>query len=129
MSYLFVSHDLDVVRLLCDRIAVMYLGKIIEIGATAALLEQPAHPYTRALLAATPDPKRRGRRIERLAGTATSPIDPDPNTCRFAGRCPVEVERCRVEMPALRPLAADHSTACHLAASAVPAVASTGALP
>ena len=123
MSYLFVSHDLDVVRLLCDRIAVMYLGKIIEIGATAALLERPAHPYTRALLAATPDPKRRGQKIERLAGTATSPIDPDPDTCRFAGRCPVEFERCTRQMPALTPLAADHAAACHLTAPAAPALA------
>ncbi len=116
MSYLFVSHDLDVVRLLCDRVAVMYLGRIIEIGATAALLERPAHPYTRALLAATPDPKRRGLRVERLAGTAASPIDPDPDSCRFAGRCPVEFDRCRIAMPVLRDLAADHAAACHLAA-------------
>ena len=129
MSYLFVSHDLDVVRLLCDRIAVMYLGKIIEIGATEALLERPAHPYTRALLAATPDPKRRGLKIERLAGTATSPIDPDPNTCRFAGRCPVEFERCTKEMPALLALAVDHSAACHLNAPAVSAAALAGAAP
>ncbi|MDX7950837.1 ABC transporter ATP-binding protein [Lichenihabitans sp. Uapishka_5] len=115
MSYLFVSHDLDVVRLICDRIAVMYLGKIIEIGTTESLLRVPAHPYTRALLAATPDPKRRGLQIARLAGTATSPIDPDPNSCRFAGRCPLEFSRCSVEMPALRPLATDQAAACHLA--------------
>ncbi len=90
MSYLFVSHDLNVVRLLCSRVVVMYLGKIVEIAPAEALFTAPRHPYTRALVAAIPDPARRREARPRLDGSPTSPIDPDPNACRFYGRCPDE---------------------------------------
>ncbi|SON55036.1 Oligopeptide transport ATP-binding protein OppF [Hartmannibacter diazotrophicus] len=114
MSYLFVSHDLNVVRLICDRIVVMYLGKVVESGPADAVFRNPQHPYTKALIAAIPDPARRGEKIQRLEGTASSPIDPDPNACRFAGRCPVEVPLCTRKMPELLPAGEAHLAACHL---------------
>ncbi|WP_043837684.1 ABC transporter ATP-binding protein [Muricoccus aerilatus] len=115
LSYLFISHDLAVVGYLSDRIAVMYLGKIVEIGPKASLLERPRHPYTRALFSALPG--RSGDRAERhaLRGEPPSPLDP-PQGCRFHPRCPIAVERCRVEQPAARELAPGHAAACHLAA-------------
>ncbi|WP_410963396.1 oligopeptide/dipeptide ABC transporter ATP-binding protein, partial [Salmonella sp. SAL4455] len=85
MSYLFVSHDLNVVRLLCERVVVMYLGKAIETAPSAELFAQPRHPYTRALIDAIPDAERRGRSKSRLDGSPRSPIDPDPKVCRFYG--------------------------------------------
>lgn len=115
MSYLFVSHDLEVVRLICDRIVVMYLGRVIESAPTASLLERPAHPYTRALIAASPNPARRGQRVKRLEGSAQSPIDPDPHVCRFAGRCALETDICRRASPPLLALADGHLAACHRA--------------
>jgi oligopeptide/dipeptide ABC transporter ATP-binding protein len=115
VSYLFVSHDLEVVRLICDRIVVMYLGRVIESAPTATLLEHPAHPYTRALIAASPDPARRGQKVKRLEGSARSPIDPDPRVCRFAGRCPLESDICRRASPPLISFAEGHLAACHRA--------------
>ncbi len=115
MSYLFVSHDLNVVRLLCSRIAVMYLGKIIEVAPTDALFADPRHPYTQALIAAIPDPARRGEQRPRLDGSPKSPVDPDPDACRFYGRCPKGTDRCVSTMPALRLLGPDHRAACHYA--------------
>ncbi|MFB0690097.1 oligopeptide/dipeptide ABC transporter ATP-binding protein [Agrobacterium pusense] len=112
MSYLFVTHDLEVVRIISDRILVMYLGKIIESGPANQVFENPAHPYTQALLAASPDPARRGIKTQRLEGSASSPIDPDPNTCRFAGRCPVEMSNCRTVMPPLIEVEEGHQAAC-----------------
>src|SRR5262249_3577231 len=89
LSYPFVSHDLNVVRLLCDRILVMYLGRIVEAGSAEAIFHAPAHPYTKALLSAVPTPglSSRDRRIA-LPGDPRSPVDPDPNICRLYGRCP-----------------------------------------
>ena len=114
MSYLFVSHDLGVIRLLCDRVLVMYLGKIVEAGPADQVFERPLHPYTRALVAAAPRiGTERGPRL-RLAGDPRSPIDPDPNVCRFFGRCPHGSERCTTEMPALRRVGPDREVACHL---------------
>jgi oligopeptide/dipeptide ABC transporter ATP-binding protein len=115
MSYLFVSHDLNVVRLLCSRVAVMYLGKIIEVGPTEALFTNPRHPYTAALVGSIPDPARRGEPRPRLDGNPTSPIDPDPRTCRFYSRCAKGVDICNRVMPLLRTVDRDHAAACHLA--------------
>jgi oligopeptide/dipeptide ABC transporter ATP-binding protein len=115
MSYLFVSHDLNVVRLLCSRVAVMYLGKIIEVGPTEALFTNPRHPYTAALVGSIPDPARRGEPRPRLDGNPTSPIDPDPRTCRFYSRCGKSADICNRVMPLLRPVGRDHAAACHLA--------------
>jgi oligopeptide/dipeptide ABC transporter ATP-binding protein len=117
MSYLFVSHDLNVVRMLCDRVLVMYLGRIVEQGTSARIFESPAHPYTRALLQAIPLLGGAPAQRQVLPGEPRSPIDPDPNVCRLFGRCPSQVQRCRSEAPPLRPLAPDHSAACHFARS------------
>lgn len=115
MSYLFVSHDLNVVRLLCSRIVVMYLGRVVEIAPTELLFTAPRHPYTKALIAAIPDPARRGEARPRLDGSPRSPVDPDPNTCRFYGRCPASAECCATAMPALVPFGDAHFAACHFA--------------
>lgn len=120
MSYLFVSHDLNVVRLLCSRIVVMYLGRVVEEAPSAELFRNARHPYTRALLASIPDPARRGQRPQRLEGSASSPINPDPNACRFYGRCPRQEDRCQREMPALRAVGPDHRAACHFAEELAP---------
>jgi peptide/nickel transport system ATP-binding protein len=114
MSYLFVSHDLNVVRLLCDRVLVMYLGRVVESGPVQAVFDRPLHPYTRALVGAIPSIERGAGRIrERLDGEPRSPIDPDPGVCRFFGRCPKSGGRCDTEMPQLRELAPAQAVACH----------------
>ncbi len=118
MSYLFVSHDLNVVRLLCERIVVMYLGRVVEVAPAEALFTAPRHPYTKALIAAIPDPARRGEQRLRLEGSPRSPIDPDPNACRFHGRCPVSTDRCVTAAPLLRRVGdgpENHFAACHFA--------------
>ncbi len=118
LSYLFISHDLAVVQHLCDRIAVMYLGQIVEIGSRRELFSRPMHPYTHALISAVPSPERVGppanERI-RLMGDPSSPISP-PAGCRFAGRCAYAQDRCRAEMPRLQQAGDDHAVACHRAA-------------
>jgi oligopeptide/dipeptide ABC transporter ATP-binding protein len=116
MSYLFVSHDLNVVRLLADRMLVMYLGRIVEMGPVDEVFERPRHPYTRALLSCLPEPVGAAARTRiRLEGEPRSPIDPDPRVCRFYGRCPDGHDRCAQEMPSLRSVGAEHLAACHLA--------------
>ena len=115
MSYLFVSHDLNVVRLLCSRVVVMYLGKVIEVAPAETLFTVPRHPYTQALVAAIPDPARRGEQRPRLDGSPKSPIDPDPNVCRFYGRCPAGADICTKIMPPLKSVGPDHWAACHSA--------------
>ena len=115
IAYLFISHDLRVVRHLCDEVAVMYLGRIVERAPSAALYERPQHPYSEALLSSVPqpDPAARRERIV-LSGDVPSPIDPPPG-CPFHPRCPKVVERCRHEPPPLREVRPGHLSACHLA--------------
>ena len=115
LSYLFISHDLGVVQHICDDIAVMYLGQIVERASRETLFENPLHPYTWALISAVPRLGRRRRGSDRLrvTGDPPSPIDP-PKGCRFASRCPFAIERCRAEAPALRALTAGHTVRCHL---------------
>ncbi len=109
LATLFVSHDLNVVRLLTDRVAVMYLGKIVEMGPSHHVFDHPAHPYTQALVSAIPG---HGPRI-RLDGEVQSPINPPPQVCRFASRCPAAQDRCVREAPALQ--GGGHTAACHFA--------------
>jgi oligopeptide/dipeptide ABC transporter ATP-binding protein len=119
MSYLFVSHDLSVVKLLCDRVLVMYLGKIVESGPAMEVFEHPLHPYTQALVAAVPRFGEDGDARLRLSGEPRSPIDPDPNVCRFYGRCPRGTNACKTAMPLLRHFG-PHQVACHFAEDYLP---------
>jgi oligopeptide/dipeptide ABC transporter ATP-binding protein len=114
LSYLFVAHDLAVVEHISQRVAVMYLGRMVELSATRALFDHPQHPYTEALLSAVPvpDPAARRKRII-LAGDVPSPIDP-PSGCRFHTRCPYAFDRCRTEEPKMVEVAPRHYAACHL---------------
>ncbi len=114
LSFLFISHDLAVVQHLCDRIAVMYLGRIVETGTRREIFGDPAHPYTMALISAVPSAHadRFDLGALRLQGDPPSPISP-PKGCRFAGRCPFAQDRCRAEDPALTKRGEAHAVACH----------------
>ncbi len=115
MSTLFVSHDLAVVRHVCDRVAVMYLGRLVELAPAAALYAQPLHPYTKALLAAAPEPDpavQRAKPHVPLTGEIPSPANPPPG-CRFHTRCPIAIELCRREVPIWRRVE-NSEVACHL---------------
>ncbi len=116
VSYLFVSHDLHVVKLLCSRVLVMYLGVIVEAGPVAELFARPQHPYTRALLSASPGAPA-GDRIT-LQGQASSPVDPNPHACRLVGRCPYQKPRCATEIPRLRS-EGESTVACHFPLTAL----------
>ncbi|MEM7043622.1 MAG: oligopeptide/dipeptide ABC transporter ATP-binding protein [Pseudomonadota bacterium] len=113
LTYLFISHDLGVVEHLADRVAVMYLGRIVEMSPTEELFEKPNHPYTQALLAEIPRIDSRKRRFQPIKGEIPSPLDP-PNGCHFHPRCPQAIDRCRTERPALKTISPNHLSACHL---------------
>jgi oligopeptide/dipeptide ABC transporter ATP-binding protein len=114
LSLIIISHDLAVVEYICDRIIVMYLGKIVEAADYASLYRDPKHPYTRTLLSAipVPDPARHSRRII-LKGDVPSPIDP-PGGCRFHTRCPDRMEICGRTEPVMQRFSDGHTAACHL---------------
>ena len=115
LSYLFIAHDLAVVEHISHRIAVMYLGRIVEYADKKTLFTQPKHPYTEALLSAVPVPNPKLRREKRLLqGDVPSPINPPPG-CTFHTRCPYVMDRCKVEVPVLKEIAPGHGVSCHLA--------------
>jgi oligopeptide/dipeptide ABC transporter ATP-binding protein len=115
LSYLFVAHDLAVVEHISHRVAVMYLGRIVETTNKTSLFEMPLHPYTEALLSAVPIPRASARRRKRviLTGDVPSPINP-PSGCHFHSRCPYVMPRCRHDVPLLREVFPEHWAACHL---------------
>ena len=119
LTYLFIGHDLSVVRHLCDRIAVMYLGKLVEVAASEELFDHPLHPYTRALLAAVPVPDpvaEAARAHEVLPGEVPSPLNPPPG-CVFHPRCPLAEAACRERVPELVELRPGHRVACPVVAA------------
>ena len=114
LSYLFISHDLAVVKHISHRVAIMYLGRIVEIGTRRDLFENPQHPYTESLLSAVPipDPKAR-RKVRVLQGDVPSPIN-RPKGCHFHTRCPYATDRCEREDPVMHDITSSHAVACHL---------------
>lgn len=113
LTYLFISHDLGVVRHISDRVAIMYLGKIVEISTTAEIFARANHPYTQALIAEVPNLERRKRVFVPIQGEIPSPLKP-PSGCTFHPRCPHAMPRCREEAPTLQAIAPGHWSACHL---------------
>jgi oligopeptide/dipeptide ABC transporter ATP-binding protein len=114
LSYLFISHNLAVVEHISHRVAVMYLGRLVEYTDKVTLFQRPLHPYTEALLNAVPVPDPRVRREKRVVqGDVPSPLNPPPG-CHFHTRCPYAEARCRVDVPLLREVEPGHQVACHL---------------
>ena len=113
LTYLFISHDLGVVRHVSDRVMVMYLGRVVESAPSQEIFLRPNHPYTEALVAEVPRVDVRRRRFVAIRGEIPSPLDP-PRGCHFHPRCPKAFDRCRAEVPALREVAPGHHSACHL---------------
>ncbi len=113
LTYLFISHDLGVVRHLSDRVVVMYLGRVVETGPTAEIYARPNHPYTEALIAEVPRVESRHRAYVPIRGEIPSPLAPPPG-CHFHPRCPRAFDRCRTEVPRLREIASGRQSACHL---------------
>lgn len=119
IAFIFISHDLSVVEHIGDRVAVMYLGRIVELAPCDALFAKPVHPYTEALIAAAPVPDPTRVRVEvPVEGEVPSPINP-PSGCAFHPRCPLAVDRCRLEVPSLVPMADGRVVACHVRAPAL----------
>jgi peptide/nickel transport system ATP-binding protein len=115
LTLIFIAHDLAVVKAVSDRVAVMYLGKLCEIGSAEQLFKKPGHPYTALLLAAIPLPDPEAKIAKSIAnGEPPSPIAP-PSGCRFRTRCPMATDRCAVEEPIMRELKPGQFVACHLA--------------
>ncbi len=112
-TYLFISHDLGVVRHISDRVAIMYLGKIVEIASAVDVFARANHPYTQALLAEVPDVSRRGRKFTPIKGEIPSPLNP-PSGCTFHPRCPHAMPICKEQVPMLKDIAVRHQSACHL---------------
>jgi peptide/nickel transport system ATP-binding protein len=113
LTYLFISHDLGVVRHLAHRVVVMYLGRVVEIAPTGRLFDSPNHPYTQALLAEVPRIDRKRRTFVPIKGEIPSPLAPPPG-CHFHPRCPQAMARCAAEAPVLREIAPGRWSACHL---------------
>ena len=115
LTYLFVAHDLSVVRHISNRVAVMYVGRIVEVGETDEIFSAPKHPYTAALLSAVPepDPRLRGKRIV-LQGDVANPAAP-PSGCHFHPRCPHAIDLCRTQAPPQQEIASGHFVSCHRA--------------
>ncbi len=115
LSYIFISHDLAVIRYISHRVAVMYLGQIVETAESGELYSQPLHPYTKALLSAAPVPNPNRKRQQRtiLRGDVPSPLNP-PSGCRFHPRCPERMEICSQELPVIHTVEAEHTVCCHL---------------
>ncbi len=113
LTYLFISHDLGVVRHVSDRVVVMYLGRVVESAPVDALFSRPNHPYTATLLASVPTLEVRKKQYFKIAGEVPSPLNP-PSGCHFHPRCPHAMPRCKIEAPAMREVAPQHFSACHL---------------
>ena len=119
LTYMFIAHDLNIVKYISDRIAVMYLGNLLELADSSELYEHTMHPYSQALLESVPipDPDKEAQKKARvLSGDVPSPINPKPG-CKFAGRCPLACDKCRTETPLLREVRPNHWCACHLVES------------
>ncbi|MEO0989551.1 MAG: ABC transporter ATP-binding protein [Pseudomonadota bacterium] len=127
LTYLFIGHDLSVVRHLCDRLAVMYLGRIMETGTSEEIFSSPRHPYTQALIRAVPAPDPVGEEWQEhvpLMGEIPSPLDP-PSGCVFHTRCPIAKDQCRVEVPSLMSLGGEHAAACIALEAPIPTAVNT----
>lgn len=116
-SVLYISHDLSLVRRICDRVAVMYAGRIVEIGQTDEIFRNPRHPYTRGLISAVPAAGTPRGQLAAIRGSVPELVDP-PKACRFAGRCPYETSTCRTYDPELTEVSKSHSVACFIDHSA-----------
>jgi oligopeptide/dipeptide ABC transporter ATP-binding protein len=129
LAYVFIAHDLALVKQISDRVAVMYLGKLVEVGPAQAIYREPLHPYTSALLASIPSPDPKTARVSTegaISGEPPSPVDP-PSGCRFRTRCPRAQDRCALEEPPMRELRLNHSVACHFPLSEPMTIAPTPA--
>ncbi len=113
LTYLFISHDISVIGYLADRVAVMYLGEIVEMGPVDSVLSQPRHPYTQSLMSAVPEVDHTGPKARvKLVGDLPSPLNP-PSGCKFHTRCPLAVEKCKISVPQIEPVAEGHVAGCH----------------